>query len=147
MLFIPNCATAESGHFSQGTWTAAMDYQVTPDLLLYATGRRGYNPGGFNLYAAAGESRKYEPETVVDIEAGIKANWSLWGMPGRVDWTVSMTATTTSSAPSPWSAVAFITITEHAALATLEGFEFEGKMITDRLRRAVGHLCLLELPL
>ncbi len=125
---VPNCATAESGHFSQGTWTAAMDYQVTPDLLLYATGRRGYNPGGFNLYAAAGQSRKYQPETVVDIEAGVKANWSLWDMPGRIAFDGFHDRYNNIQRAVALVTTGINTNTENAALATLEGFEFEGKI-------------------
>jgi len=127
-VFLPNCATAESGHFSEGTWTLAMDYQVTPDLLLYATGRRGYNPGGFNLYAPAGVSRKYEPETVVDIEAGVKANWNLWGMPGRIAFDGFHDRYSNIQRAVALVNGGIFTSTENAALATLEGFEFEGKI-------------------
>jgi iron complex outermembrane receptor protein len=125
-LSVPNCANATDGNFSEGTWTTEMDYQVTPDLLLYATGRRGYNPGGFNLYAPAGQSRKYQPETVVDVEAGIKANWSLWDMPGRIALDGFHDHYTNIQRAVALVGSGINTITENAALATLEGIEFEG---------------------
>jgi iron complex outermembrane receptor protein len=127
-LSVPDCASAVSGHFSQGTWTAAMDYQVTPDLLLYATGRRGYNPGGFNLYAPTPQTRKYEPETVVDVEAGVKANWTLWGMPGRTALDAFHDHYTNIQRGVAVVGNGINTITENAALATLEGIEFEGRI-------------------
>src|SRR3546814_9481630 len=34
--------------FEKGTWAFAAQYQFNPDLMVYATTRRGYNPGGFN---------------------------------------------------------------------------------------------------
>ena len=130
LLSVPNCASAISGHFAQGTWTAALDYQLTPDTLLYATGRRGYNPGGFNVYAPTPDTRKYQPETVVDIEAGVKANWSLWGMPGRTALDAFHDHYTNIQRNVAVVGIAngINTITENAALATLEGIEFEGRI-------------------
>jgi iron complex outermembrane receptor protein len=126
---VPNCASAISGHFAQGTWTAEADYQVTPGLLVYATGRRGYNPGGFNIYAPTPSQRKYQPETVVDIEAGIKANWNLWAMPGRIALDAFHDRyNNIQRNVALVSATGINTVTENAALATLEGIEFEGRI-------------------
>jgi iron complex outermembrane receptor protein len=127
-LSVPNCASAVSGHFSQGTWTAALDYQVTPNLLVYATGRRGYNPGGFNVYAPTPDQRKYQPETLVDVEAGVKANWTLWDMPGRVAFDGFHDHYTNIQRNVAVVGNGINTITENAALATLEGLEFEGRI-------------------
>src|SRR3546814_5571489 len=33
----------------KGTYTLGINWQATPDLLLYATTRRGYRAGGFNV--------------------------------------------------------------------------------------------------
>jgi iron complex outermembrane receptor protein len=66
---------------------------------------------------------------VVDIEAGVKANWNLWGMPGRIafdgfhDRYNNIQRAVALAGPS-----GIFTNTENAALATLEGFEFEGKI-------------------
>ena len=128
LLSVPNCASAISGHFSEGTWTAALNYQVTPNLLLYATGRRGYNPGGFNLYAPNPQTRKYQPETVVDIETGVKASWTLWGMNGRTALDGFHDHYTNIQRAVAVVGNGINTITENAALATLEGIEFEGKI-------------------
>jgi iron complex outermembrane receptor protein len=127
-LSVPNCASAISGHFAQGTWTAALDYQLTPDTLLYATGRRGYNPGGFNAYAPTPQTRKYQPESVVDVEAGVKANWTLWGMTGRTALDAFHDHYTNIQRNVAVVGNGINTITENAALATLEGIEFEGRI-------------------
>jgi iron complex outermembrane receptor protein len=127
-LSVPNCASAISGHFAQGTWTAALDYQVTPGTLLYATGRRGYNPGGFNVYAPTPSTRKYQPEHLVDVEAGVKSNWTLWGMQGRTALDAFHDHYTNIQRNVAVVGNGINTITENAALATLEGVEFEGRI-------------------
>jgi iron complex outermembrane recepter protein len=127
-LSVPNCASAISGHFAQGTWTAALDYQVTPGTLLYATGRRGYNPGGFNVYAPTPSTRKYQPEHLVDVEAGVKSNWTLWGMQGRTALDAFHDHYTNIQRNVAGVGNGINTITENAALATLEGVEFEGRI-------------------
>jgi iron complex outermembrane receptor protein len=128
ILSVPHCASAISGHFAQGTWTAALDYQVTPGTLLYATGRRGYNPGGFNVYAPTPSTRKYQPEHLVDVEAGVKSNWSLWGMQGRTALDAFHDHYTNIQRNVAVVGAGINTITENAALATLEGIEFEGRI-------------------
>jgi iron complex outermembrane recepter protein len=127
-LSLPNCASAISGHFNQGTWTMALDYQVTPNTLLYATGRRGYNPGGFNVYAPTPSTRKYQPEHLVDVEAGVKSNWTLWGMQGRTALDGFHDHYTNIQRNVAIVGDGINTITENAALATLEGIEFEGRL-------------------
>ncbi len=129
-LSVPNCASAISGHFNQGTWTMALDYQLTPGTLLYATGRRGYNPGGFNVYAPTPDERKYQPEHLVDVEAGVKSNWALWDMQGRTALDAFHDHyTNIQRNVAVVGAAGINTITENAALATLEGIEFEGTLV------------------
>src|ERR1019366_2559138 len=128
-LSVPNCASAISGHFNQGTWTAALDYQVTPGTLIYATGRRGYNPGGFNVYAPTPGQRKYQPEHLLDVEAGVKSNWTLWGMQGRTALDAFHDHYTNIQRNVAVVGNGINTVTENAALATLEGIEFEGRLV------------------
>ncbi len=128
-LSVPNCASAISGHFNQGTWTAALDYQVTQGTLIYATGRRGYNPGGFNVYAPTPGQRKYQPEHLLDVEAGVKSNWTLWGMQGRTALDAFHDHYTNIQRNVAVVGNGINTVTENAALATLEGIEFEGRLV------------------
>jgi iron complex outermembrane receptor protein len=81
-LNYPNCGFSESKNFNEPTWTLGLDYQVTPDVLLYATGRRGFRAGGINTQALQLNTLSFKPEVVKDIELGAKTTWSLWGMRG-----------------------------------------------------------------
>ena len=50
----------------------AVDYQVAPDILLYASATRGYQAGGYNIGAS---QPAYDPEYVWSYEAGIKSRF------------------------------------------------------------------------
>lgn len=128
ILTEPHCANAISGHFHEGTWTLELDYQVEPDTLLYVTGRRGYNPGGFNIYAPSAAQRKYQPEHLTDIELGVKSSWTLWGMEGRSNLDLFHDAYTNIQRNVAVLSNGISTVTENAAEATLEGIEFEGRL-------------------
>lgn len=70
--------------YSKITWRAGVDYDLTPDTLVYGTVSTGYKAGGFNEGCLAGQvncnspvpasALFYEPETLTSYEAGIKAN-------------------------------------------------------------------------
>ncbi|HLG86780.1 MAG TPA: TonB-dependent receptor [Alphaproteobacteria bacterium] len=45
---IPNCTLAGSGDFAHGTYTFSVDYQITPDTLVYVSDATGFKQGGFN---------------------------------------------------------------------------------------------------
>jgi len=73
-----------SANFSKPTWTAGLGYKPDKDVLLYITNRRGYRSGGFNGQAQTrGGLTPYKPETVTDVEIGVKADWQLFGAPFR----------------------------------------------------------------
>jgi len=57
------------------SWTLGLDYQVTPDLLLYVASRHSYKAGGLNLVSSAAPLalQTYAPEKLTDIELGAKA--------------------------------------------------------------------------
>lgn len=51
----------------------SLDWQATPDTMVYARVAKGFKSGGFNGRAnTAAESTKYDPETVWSYEAGFK---------------------------------------------------------------------------
>ena len=64
IIRIAQPAASES---SKPTWTVGLDYQVTPDNLLYAKVSTGYKVGGFNNAVSI-----YGPETVTSYEIGSK---------------------------------------------------------------------------
>jgi iron complex outermembrane receptor protein len=74
------------------SWTVGLDYQVTPETLLYVTQRGSYRAGGFNGISAvpnpanpAGPylNNEFKPETTWDVEIGAKFAGKLGGMPAR----------------------------------------------------------------
>ena len=70
------CYGSASKTFSSPTWQAGVDWQITPEKLLYLYQSRGYKSGGFNLRAQTpAEFTPYNPETVTQEEVGFKADW------------------------------------------------------------------------
>ena len=66
------------------SYTFGLNYQVTNDLLLYATTRRGYRAGGINAPILGGSFVPYQsfkPEKVNDYELGIKSHFELGSVP------------------------------------------------------------------
>lgn len=66
----------------------SFDYQMTSDLLVYIAHRRGFKPGGSNVSPQTpvpGYQAIYAPETVQDVEVGLKGDWLIGGRPLRTD--------------------------------------------------------------
>ena len=69
------------------SWTVGLDYQVTPDILLYVASRHSYKAGGFNLSAndTPLAFRTYKPETLTDVEIGAKTQFNAGSVPVRAN--------------------------------------------------------------
>lgn len=80
-----NCAVSVSSHGTQPSWTVGLDYQVTPDTLIYVTHRRGFRAGGLNTQSLIASQIAFKPETVMDVEIGVKSDWQVYGMKGRLN--------------------------------------------------------------
>jgi iron complex outermembrane receptor protein len=80
-------SAANSSKGEQDSWTVGLDYQVTPDVLLYAATRRSYKAGGFNLISATIPEvyQVYKPETLQDVEIGAKTKVNLGSVPVRAN--------------------------------------------------------------
>ncbi len=67
--------------FTPTTWTnvspsVSIDYQITPDAMIYARAAEGFQSGGFNGRAnSANQNLPYAPETLISYEAGAKTEW------------------------------------------------------------------------
>jgi iron complex outermembrane receptor protein len=72
------------------SWTASLDYKVTPNLIAYVTTRGSWRGGGFNNTVApvnAGAAQGgnvFEPETTKDVELGAKYSGTDLGVPVNV---------------------------------------------------------------
>jgi iron complex outermembrane receptor protein len=117
--------TSSSASFQAPTWTFAADYKVNPDVNVYGTVRRGYKSGGFNATAPTPADRLFEPEFVIDYEAGVKTNFSLAGIKAILnldgfydDYTnIQRYVNLATSPPS--------TITTNAAAGTVDGADID----------------------
>lgn len=77
-VLLPNdaCARTESERFSAPSWRAVVDYQVTPDAMVYGSVSTGYRSGGFNLRGNDNVTlTPYDEETVMTYELGSKSDW------------------------------------------------------------------------
>jgi iron complex outermembrane receptor protein len=81
----PYCFQSGNAHFQAPSWTLGLDYQVTPDTLVYITGRRGYIVGGINAENLIPGTQTYQPEVLDDVEVGLKTEWTLWGAKARTN--------------------------------------------------------------
>jgi iron complex outermembrane receptor protein len=63
--------------FSEPTYNLGIEYRASDDVLFYLAHRHGYRTGGFGARASTeqGLRKVFEPETVDDIELGMKADW------------------------------------------------------------------------
>jgi iron complex outermembrane receptor protein len=63
------------------TWSAvtpklSLQYQITPDAMVYGTASKGYKAGGFNgTPFSAADFLSFNPEYVWNYEAGVKTEW------------------------------------------------------------------------
>ncbi|GAA0759880.1 iron complex outermembrane receptor protein [Erythromicrobium ramosum] len=66
-------ATYDTAKFRKATWRLAVDYDVTPDNLLYASVSTGFRSGGFNSgQGPAALQPTFDPEEVTAYEIGSK---------------------------------------------------------------------------
>ena len=86
----PGAVRTTSGDFvkksHKGTYTLGLNWQITPRTLLYGVTRRGYRAAGFNTptYPAAfADVQTFEPETITDVEIGLKTDWKIAGIRGN----------------------------------------------------------------
>ncbi len=129
----PTCTLGADAHFHSPGWNLNLDYSVDPTTLLYVRSSKGYRPGGFTPTAPIVADQTFQPETLVDVEVGVKSDWELFGVHAR----------TNADLYKGWysniqeNVVAFLTVqgaqqntsvTENAASADVEGAEFEGSI-------------------
>ncbi len=137
---LPNAtATATSAKFKAPNWTIGLDYDVIDDVLLYAKVSRGYKTGGVGTATPAPDLRAFQPEYVTAYEGGIKADWSIGGVPVRTNLNyyytdykdLQRTGATQYIYTDPTTGVTagvFGAQTINAGKAHIQGIEFEGEI-------------------
>ena len=77
------CTEHLSARFSDSNYNLSLNWQANSHLLVYVAARKGYKAGGFNFAATDPAFIEYQPETVQDVELGLKSDFKLGDMPVR----------------------------------------------------------------
>jgi iron complex outermembrane receptor protein len=85
LLPLSQCSVEVDRTFKKPTWTLAIDHDLAPGALVYATARSGYRSGAINSGAINPAVVVAKPEEVIDYEVGIKSDWTVGGMPVRTN--------------------------------------------------------------
>ncbi|MFB0874262.1 MULTISPECIES: TonB-dependent receptor [unclassified Sphingobium] len=116
---------------SRGTnWTLGLDYQASPDWLIYLASRRGYRSGGLNAAISVPDLQRFAPEKLIDLEAGMKGRWSIGPVSGWLAlaayraWMRDVQRQIFVTDPATFQ---LATITANAARARVDGIELEGE--------------------
>lgn len=70
------CQASFSDDFSDYSWLLSLDYDITDDVMVYASASYGFRGGGQNLRGTpnTGSFDAYEPETALNYEVGLKSS-------------------------------------------------------------------------
>ena len=120
-----NCIRELHGDWKALSYTFAIDYQLTPDVLIYVTHRKGYSSGGFNATLADPARQVFNPEYNRDIDFGAKADWQIAGVTGRSNISLFRNSYTNiqRAVALPAAAGGTTTGTFNAAKAVVQGFD------------------------
>lgn len=80
----PTCKVSGGEKFDDSNYNITLNWNVTDSAMVYLAHRKGYKSGGFNTASPDPERRIYEPETIKDVEIGLKADWDI-GVPVRTN--------------------------------------------------------------
>lgn len=133
-FFSPRCSRAFDGKSDGPSWHAGLDWQAAPDTFAYVVSRRGYKSGGINpsvlLVSANSPFFRVRPETVTDVEVGVKREWDLSGVKARTN-VAAFYSRYEDIQRSDYALIGgFNTqVITNAAQATIKGVEFEGVLI------------------
>jgi iron complex outermembrane recepter protein len=130
------CTPAQGGcsysaQFGAATWDFSLQEKFNDNALTYIAVRKGYKSGGFNLPSPTPDLSSFGPETVTDLEVGLKSDSHIGSMPLRInvdayrDWyrgiqLIQSAATQTAGIQS---------VVINAADAKIYGFEAELTLI------------------
>lgn len=120
---------AGDAKFDNLSYTAGIQYQVTPQTMLFLTNSRGYSAGGFQPVVGA---ETYAPSVLTNFEGGIKSMFDIGSVKVRANLTgfygkfddvqVNVFGPVTNSANGQTT---FASVIRNAAKAKVRGFEGE----------------------
>jgi iron complex outermembrane recepter protein len=124
------------------SWTLGIDYQATPETLIYLAQRGSFRVGGFNGTSAiptptGAQIDSFKPELARDLELGVKFSGHLFNLPARINADVYEERITDAQR------VVYFGIssqTTNAMAAKIDGFEFQGLVeLTTWLQAGVNY--------
>ncbi len=129
-----NCDVSVEMNGSAPSWNVGLDYQLTADTLLYVTARRGFRAGGLNSQSEIASQIRFKPETVKDVEIGIKSDWDIAGMKARTNVAAFHSDYTNKQASEAYSSsikgtVVTTNLIVNAGNATIEGVEADFTLV------------------
>lgn len=130
--FFPNCLAITSSEGDGQSWNFGLDYQISDDVLLYYSYRRGYKSGGYNpaiglFFGTDIPEFTFGPEKVDAFELGAKSEWSLGELTGHTNIGVYWSNYSDVQVLNDVIiGVVATTATQNAAEATIKGIEVEG---------------------
>lgn len=132
---VPGAASSTKTSSSGYNYTIQITEQINPDWMVYGSVNRAYVPGGVNLLGQTAAtlpnySPTYDPETVLNLELGTKANFNLGGMRGKLG--VALYQNNFTNIIQPLTGIlngAAVQYSANIAAARLRGAEFYGTII------------------
>lgn len=111
----------------RASWNLGLEYQATPELMLYIVARESWRSGGINGVALPNED-KFKSEVAQDFEAGLKYSGHLGGRPARLFFSAyTMEVKNIQRALFPIHPIlgTSIAVTVNAPKARIKGLELE----------------------
>ncbi|QIG80774.1 TonB-dependent receptor [Stakelama tenebrarum] len=146
----------QSRLYQDPSWEVGLQYQATPELLVYAKTRGSFRSGGYNgtldpaaPYLTPG-ANFFEPETTEDIEAGVKYSGYLFGRPatfnlaGYIQWIHDVQRVEFPDPDGPAGPLASIAITTNVPEERVQGIEAEVSFMPTDWLRLGGQLALTD---
>jgi len=129
---LTNCVAPVVKVKSEGwSYAVTLDYQVADKVMVYLSHRKGYRAGTYNSPLLTSQV-EIPPETVRDLEPGIKADYDIGSMRARtnaagyIQWYKDIQQAVTVLDPVQGR---LVSITASAANAVIKGFEIEQTLI------------------
>ena len=120
-----NCSGYYPYSFSKVNWLASVDYKINPSTLVYGKVTTGFRSGGVQLRLGGGPS--FNPETVIDYEIGLKADFfnhrARLNIDGYLDNYSGLQKTVLSVVNN-----ALNSVVANAAKARIKGVEFDAQV-------------------
>jgi iron complex outermembrane receptor protein len=139
--------------FSKPSWSFGLDYQLTPAVMAYIDTRGSWRSGGINGNAppkdalASGAGDFFLPETVRDVEIGVKAAGSLFDRPAHLNlavydqWVRNVQRSEFPTNPATGVSVA---ITANVPSSNMKGVEVEGAFSPSSWMQLGGNVAYID---